>query len=136
MATLLMHQVQYQTAAAITFSMQGPDNDPHPLCPNSTALIGIFTGIVSVIPTKASTTLILATQLILNLCIDSNNNCNWPSLVVMTVIQRMYSHALFYVAKLTISVIHILIISIFLHAILCFVAFITLLARANLSIQL
>ena len=55
----------------------------------------------------------------------------------MTVIQRMYLHALFYVAKLIISVMHILIIStIILHAILCFVVFVTLLARANLSIQL
>ena len=38
------------------------------------ALIGIFVGVVSMIPTKASTALVLAAPLMLSLCLDSNTN--------------------------------------------------------------
>ena len=44
------------------------------IAPFPTALIGIFVGIVSVIPTKASTALVLAAPLMLNLYLDSNTN--------------------------------------------------------------
>ena len=39
-----------------------------------TALIGIFVGIVSMIPTKASIALVLAGPLMPNLCLDNNSN--------------------------------------------------------------
>ena len=44
------------------------------IVPFPTALIDIFVGIVSVTHKKASTALVLAAPLMLDLCLDSNTN--------------------------------------------------------------